>query len=153
MKEACIPERYRRRTLDSFVAVTPAQRKMLGRMRDYLATVDRTDGLESPNGLLLYGPQGTGKTHLLSAVLMELIARGRRGLFLSPIDWFTRIRSTFGQSEFGEETEQDLLDEAISADALLIDDLGIGKGGKEWEAEKVYQLIEGRCGKGKIGLK
>jgi DNA replication protein DnaC len=147
-----IPPRYRLRTLDTYRAETPERERMLQRMRDYLAAVDSINGLEERNGLLLFGPKGTGKTHLLCGVLMELIGRGRQGLYLSPIDWLTRIRSSFGRTDPGEDTELDILEEATHADVLMIDDLGIGKAGKEWEAEKIYQLIDGRFGRGAITL-
>ena len=152
LSRAEIPARYRDRTLDSFQVTAPAQRALVERLRDYTTTFGEIDGFTAPNGILIFGPRGTGKTHLMTAVLQELIRAGRKGRYLSPADWLTEIKSTFGKSGFDEDTERDLIDEVVRVDVLLLDDLGIGKVGKEWEMEKIYQLVNGRSGNGTITL-
>jgi DNA replication protein DnaC len=63
--------RYRRCTLDSFVASTAEQKKVFTAVRDYRDTMP--DRLKAGQGLVLFGPSGTGKDHLMVSLLRDLV--------------------------------------------------------------------------------
>jgi DNA replication protein DnaC len=152
---AGIPPRYRDKTVRGFDQSTPGRKAARQAVADYLTGVDAIDGLKAPNGLLLYSRgNGTGKTHLLAACLIELVRRGKNGRFLRPADFYARIKATFGKNSFGEdcESEEEILADYAETDVLLIDDIGTGRSGSPWEEEKLYLLVDQRLGHGRITL-
>jgi DNA replication protein DnaC len=72
-------------------------------------------------GLLLWGPNGIGKTSLSVVIGKELRRRGYSLLFLE----CSTIKSSVIQNEMFDE-EQSVWDRAKSVDVLILDDLGKG---------------------------
>ena len=50
--------------------------------QDLLAAVEDTDFLDGTTTLYLYGPAGTGKSHLLAALVCHLVRQGERVVFI-----------------------------------------------------------------------
>jgi len=76
---------------------------------------DEADGISV---LYLHGSFGFGKTHLLNAIALACVARGRRALLLGAEDFMRQFLGALGRREtlgFKEELR--------AADILLIDDL------------------------------
>lgn len=65
--------RYAEATLSNFQATEQKQRDALDRLISFAA--DMPDHLRQSGGLLLFGPPGTGKDHLLAALLKIAVAR------------------------------------------------------------------------------
>ena len=90
-------------------------------------------------GLLLCGPCGTGKTHLATGILHELVLRrGVSGRFCDFRDLFARLKRTYGND--AREEERDVLAEVLSADVVVLDDLGAGRV-TEWSFDIAQTVI------------
>lgn len=103
------------------------------------AFVDSFDD-ELSAGLLLAGPTGTGKTHLLRAITHALTDRGTPVLGSDTVQWLSRIQQTYGT---GGVSEADLFRAVRSAPLVVFDDLGAERV-TEWSLDRLYSLIETR---------
>lgn len=87
-------------------------------------------------GLLLMGGTGTGKSFHSACIANALLERGYSVVMASVPTMVAKIqRNSFGSS--------DIIDDAIKADLLILDDLGAERG-TEYAREQVYSLIDGR---------
>lgn len=91
--------------------------------------------------LFLFGPKGTGKTHLAAAVAHARIELGQPAIFMNVPDLLMHLRRTFSPSS--DVTYDDLFDNLRTTPMLILDDLGKQQETK-WAQEKMYQLINHR---------
>ena len=100
------------------------------------------DGGSREGGLLFIGPPGVGKTHLAAAALAEVIRRYRvRGRFVDFTSLIYQIQSTFDAGS--PETKQGVLEPVLSAEVLVLDELGAQKP-SPWVSEVLYLVLNGR---------
>ena len=93
-------------------------------------------------GLFLEGQPGVGKTHLAVAVLKQVVeTTGARGLFYDTRDLLRVIRSTYDPSI--RTTELEILRPVMTADLLVLDDLGAEKT-SEWVEETMNLIVNTR---------
>src|SRR6187549_584432 len=138
LEQARVPPRYRRCDLDSFV--TYPNEKLIGAVKQARRFVDEFPG--SGRGLCLIGPPGIGKTHLAVAVLRRVIlTKGARGLFYDTRDLLRVIRSTY--NPLIRTTELEILRPVMTADLLVLDDLGAEKT-SEWVEETMNLIVNTR---------
>lgn len=71
---ARVGKRYANASLDDFETPHDAQLDVLGDVRDYCEHVE--ERIASGSGLFLIGPPGTGKDHLVAAVLFDAVSKG-----------------------------------------------------------------------------
>jgi DNA replication protein DnaC len=136
--ESRIPKRYQHCSLDNFVgydnerllnAVARARR-----FADAFPVVDK--------GLFLIGPPGIGKSHLAVAVLKQVMTtRGARGLFYDVRELLKLIRSTYSPTV--RATESDVLAPVMTAELLVLDDIGAEKT-SEWVEETLNLIVTTR---------
>ena len=69
--------------------------------------------------LVLVGPTGVGKTGLASAILLEALYRGHRGLFIQAQDLFDEMYTTLA-----DRGSRKLLNRLVRLEVLLIDEMG-----------------------------
>ena len=121
LSEANIPTRYKHCTLANFEAYNESLERAVAQAR-HLA-----EGFPVvTQGLFLEGQPGVGKTHLAVAVLKQVIqTSGARGLFYDTRDLLRVIRSTYDPSI--RTTELEVLRPVMTADLLVLDDLGAEK--------------------------
>lgn len=136
--DARIPARYGRCELANFEhqhmdSLYEAWRKAQAFV-DAFPVIDR--------GLLFYGPNGVGKTHLAVGVLKDVIRRkGARGYFFETRELLRLVRDTYNRSV--EETEMDVLKPVLDADILVLDDLGAERT-SEWVQETLGLVVNTR---------
>src|SRR4029079_9512594 len=93
-------------------------------------------------GLFLEGQPGVGKTHLAVAVLKQVIqSTAARGVFYDTRDLLRVIRSTYDASI--RTTELEVLRPVMTADLLVLDDLGAEKT-SEWVEETMNLIVNTR---------
>jgi DNA replication protein DnaC len=132
-----LPERYQKSRLEGYVPVTAMQRTALK------AVTAWADAPLSDHGLVLTGPPGTGKTHLLAAALLHRFEAGERGLRFINVPLFLdelRAGMAFKDSSANERFVNLCTDDAR---VVVLDDLGKEKA-TDWATERLYVLVEAR---------
>jgi len=92
-------------------------------------------------GVILVSPPGCGKTHLASASVKVLAARGRRVKFYKVIDILGRLRGSFRDE--AREHEEDIIEELASLDVLFLDDFGVERP-TQYAEDALYRIIDRR---------
>jgi DNA replication protein DnaC len=137
LADANIPKRYQHCTIANFSAYNESLERasaQAARMAQEFPAGTR--------GLFLEGQPGVGKTHLAVAVLKQVIqVSGARGLFYDTRDLLRIIRSTYDPSI--RTTELEILRPVMTADLLVLDDLGAEKT-SEWVDETMNLIVNTR---------
>ena len=137
---ARLPPAYRDYTFGNFVARGRAAQTAYSTALRYcerFGSTGRGQGL----GLVLWGPAGTGKTHLAVAVLTELIANhGISGRFWDFAGLLTEITRSYGGSSTVDTAP---LQSAIDVDVLVLDDLGSRKM-TDWADDTLFNILNVR---------
>jgi len=137
LTDANIPKRYLHCTLGNFTVYNESLDRAVAQARrvaDAFPEVSR--------GLFLEGQPGVGKTHLAVAVLKQAVQQtGARGLFYDTRDLLRLIRSTYDPST--RTTELDILRPVMTAELLVLDDLGAEKT-SEWVDETMNLIVNTR---------
>lgn len=139
---ACrIPPRHRGATLGNFEPRSEPQRLAQRRALAYCEGFPHARASEGL-GLLFWGPAGSGKTHLASAVLAELVAsRSLTGLFWEFGLLVNEMSRAFDKSS--GTTVFDTLQSTLDADLLLLDDLG-SKRIPDWAHNTLFEIVDAR---------
>lgn len=134
---ANIPRRYQHCTLANFSAYNESLERAVGQAERVARTFPA-----ATEGLFLEGQPGVGKTHLAVAVLKQVVqTTGARGLFYDTRDLLRVIRSTYDPSI--RTTELEVLRPVMTADLLVLDDLGAEKT-SEWVDETMNLIVNTR---------
>ncbi len=145
MADANIPRRYQHCTLDNFLAYNESLERAVAMARRLVA-----DFPASGVGLFLEGQPGVGKTHLAVAVLRCIVeAAGARGLFYDTRELLRLIRSTYDPAI--RTTEVEVLQPVMTADLLVLDDLGAEKT-SEWVDETMNLIVNTRYSERRLTL-
>jgi DNA replication protein DnaC len=135
---ARIPPRYARCTLENFVVYENEKLKLaLAQARKFADAFPAVS-----KGLCLIGAPGIGKTHIAVSVLRKLVAEKQvRGLFYDVRDLLRVIRSTY--NPVVRTAEMDILRPVMTAELLVLDDLGAEKP-SEWVEETMNLIVNTR---------
>lgn len=101
----------------------------------------REFGPATEHGILLMGPCGVGKTHLAAAALRAIVLRGFSGLFYDYRELLKQIQSSY--DPVSQTTELAVLEPVLTAELLLLDDLGASKP-SEWARETLGHILNTR---------
>lgn len=138
---AGIPERFRELTFDTFPAHAlerPAIASAVSTARSYANRFPRM--LEQGISILLIGPTGTGKTGLACSILNAIVRDGHTALFMTAYAAVRHQRDTWGRRG---RTERDALDDLISPDLLVLDEIGTSVG-TDTEMCMLFEVLNGR---------
>lgn len=128
MTRCGIPERFRDRSLDSFIA------KNKGQIKAHKFAIEFERFFESNKGrcALFVGKPGTGKTHLAVGVGLALLKRRIGVSFITAIRAIRRIKDTWSKN--ATETETEAVESLVWPELLILDEVGVQFGS---EAEKI----------------
>lgn len=119
--DAGIPERFRDRTLDRFVASTAAQKRALDFAQTYADGFE--DVLDTGRSALFIGKPGTGKTHLAVGIGLQVMRENRTVLFTTVVRAIRRVKDTWGRNS--DETESEAIAALVFPDLLILDEVGV----------------------------
>jgi len=139
---ACrIPRRYEHCNLGTFEPGNTSLRQALEKAMRYCAGYPFS-GEDEGLGLLFSGGNGVGKTHLAVAVLRELVtSHGVRGRFWDFHELIREIKSSY--NAVTRTTEEQVLEPVITAEVLILDDLGAERI-TEWMVDTLFYIINER---------
>jgi len=142
-----MPRRYVHCTFDAYQPRNASQRRALSVARAFTE-----EFATARQGLLFTGTCGVGKTHLAAAVLRELVLdQGVRGAFADYQDLLKRIQATFSRQGPGGPSEEDVLGPVLTADVLVLDDLG-SRRSTEWAEDTIAHLLNVRYNESRLTL-
>ena len=106
------------------------------------ARVEELATMEHPSGfVLLAGPYGCGKSHLLVAAINAAVKNSKTALYIDSARMLSAIRSTFGNRD--KTTELMVMDRFSQVRVLAIDELD-RVGGTDWAEATLFQIINNR---------
>jgi DNA replication protein DnaC len=148
MERARIPKRYEHCDFESYstdledgraYTIEHCNRLKRAKMMVQAFTRDYPGG--DPSGLLLMGNPGVGKTHLAIAALAELVRRGHTGYFCEYGALLREIQNSYRPES--EASEMRILQPILTAEVLVIDDLGCIKP-SDWVRDTVGYILNSR---------
>ena len=131
-----IPDMFAGATLKGYRKV-PGTEEAFQTVKDYLT--NRKENFAAGRGLILMGAVGCGKTHLGSAVLNCALEDGYHAAY-----W--NVPQQLEMMMYGRADDIDqmrILDKALLADVLLLDDLGAEKA-SDWTRKELVIILDER---------
>lgn len=95
-------------------------------------------------GLLLTGNVGSGKTFLASAIANYVLDKGKQVLFTVVPDLLDEIKATYDRFDSAEVDEMEILNNARTAELLILDDLGVHNY-TDWTVNRIYSILNYRA--------
>ncbi|MEN6405965.1 MAG: ATP-binding protein [Thermoguttaceae bacterium] len=136
-----IGPRYRQATLESFVVTDPRQQREVALVRGYLDAIDNREA--AGEGLIFYGPCGTGKDHLAVAAGKTAIGLGHSVAWRSAQTIFSDFRDSF--SDESGQSEADLMRNLTQPDILIVSDPVPSHGElTDFQGNILYRLVNAR---------
>ena len=134
-----IGERYSGCRLDNFEVTTDAQKSVVGSLMRFSEELE--GNIKSGRGIVLYGPPGVGKDHLLVGMSHETVKIGLTVKWCNGMDLFAERRDYIQR----QLAEKDLLREYERPDVLVISDPVPPWGElREGQSEFLFRLIDWR---------
>jgi len=136
---AGIPERFKDKTLESFIAETPEQKRVLEIAKEYAENFSEV--LRTGRCLIFTGRPGTGKTHLAIGIALHVMKENRTVLFTTTMRALRRIKDTW--SNCSTETESQAVATFTTPDLLILDEVGV-QSGSEFEKNIIFDIMNER---------
>lgn len=132
-------QRYAPCMLANFVCDCPKQTGAISQLTEYCRTIQ--ERAERGDGVVLYGPRGTGKDHLAMAVCRAAIHVGMTVKWLNGADFFADMRDRIGS----HETERQLVQRYVTPNVLYFSDplppIGVLT---EFQATTLFRILDAR---------
>ena len=136
LRSSRIPPLYWQATLD-INGRSPYEKEIVPWLRILM-----DNGLKRGFGLI--GDVGVGKTHYVCAVLLDLLRRGKKCLFLNVSEYYDSLKSSFSKKEStGSETYDDFIIAAKEIDFVAFDDIG-AEYNTQWTVDELGKIINHR---------
>lgn len=140
VSNAGIPDRFKDRSLQSFVVVNDGQSYALKFAETYADKFD--DVLATGRSALFIGKPGTGKTHLAAGIGLRIMSRQSRSvMFTTVIRAIRRIKDTWCKA--GTETETQAIETLVYPDLLILDEVGV-QFGSDTEKMILFDVLNSR---------
>lgn len=131
--------RYADCRLETFDTSSPKQAAAVKALKEYRDTL--ADRLADGEGVVLFGPKGTGKDHLLVALCPVLFAMGKRVVWQNGMDLFGEMRDRMDSGE----SERALVARLVYPDVLYLSDPVPPIGSlSEFQASMMFRILDGR---------
>lgn len=132
-------KRYADCRLDTFKTATDLQRTVVKELRGYCETI--AERIAAGEGLVLYGPVGTGKDHLAFAVARAAALANFQVRWFNGQDWFGRIRDAMD-----DETSEASIISRVSYPRLVVisDPLPPVGSLSQHQSTMLYRAVESR---------
>ena len=138
IKTALIPERFKDRTLDSYIAKTSDQKTALAFAKEYAENFDQV--MKTGRSAIFVGKVGTGKTHLAVGIALSIMEQQRSPLFTTVQRLVRRVKDSWRTKE---ETESEVIEAFASPDLLILDEIGV-QFGSEFEKQILFDVLNER---------
>ncbi len=159
LQRARVPERYRHCDFENYETdneIENVTREQLGAWNRSLTQakilVQRFAGefpVSSEHGLLLMGPCGVGKTHLVVSAMKSIVLRGHSGLFYDYRELLKAIQDSYNPEN--QVTEMSVLEPVLKTEILVLDDVGSSKPSL-WALETVGHILNTRYNEKRVTL-
>lgn len=132
-------ERYKSCRISNFEVSLDSQKQAVEKLSEFLANINQH--CDAGCNLILAGPPGTGKDHLLVACVFEAIKSGAvlNVRSLSGPRLFSDLRTAIS----AQRPENDVLNDFIRCDLLVISDIAM-HGATKYQKEIIYKIIDER---------
>lgn len=136
---ACIPERFKDRTLQTYIADNDGQKKALAFAEQFLESYK--EGKRGQSAIFT-GERGTGKTHIAIGIAHALITEHKSTAVYSTVQRLIRsVRETWRRDS--EKSETEVIALYASPDLLILDEVGI-QAGSENEKNILFDVLNER---------
>lgn len=145
-----IPSRYSEKKVSDFIlnsdrTIADSQRGVLKEIRYYITNFEL-----GSKGYILYGGNGVGKTHLLTAIMTELILNYNvSGFYVDFPQWIKKYKQAIAYKDESVNLT-DMVQKLYNTDILIIDEFG--KNRTEFEISLFEEIFNERYNKRKIML-
>ena len=136
--KAAIPDRFKDRTLDSYIAKTSGQQTALAFCKEYANNFDEV--LKTGRSAIFCGRVGTGKTHLAIGIALSIMQQQRSPVFVTVQRLIRRVKDSWHTKE---ETASEVIEAFASPDLLILDEIGV-QFGSEFEKQILFDVLNER---------
>lgn len=135
-----VEKRNAEMTFHGFV-VTDGNRAAFNAASKYVRNME--ENIRTGRGLVIFGPTGVGKTHLVSAIFREAVAKeGVNGSFLGVPAFLDELRSRYGEKTHSEQAAA-YLAATLGVDLLVLDNLEL-RNVTPWVVDTLFHIVNSR---------
>lgn len=117
ISNSMLSSRFRSKTFDNYIVENSRQIKVVEEIKKFI------ENFEACVGIILIGKNGTGKNHLASAIVNEIIRKqGKTALITKAIKIVRKIKESWKRED---EYESTIVNSFVTPDLLVIDELGV----------------------------
>jgi DNA replication protein DnaC len=159
LQRARVPERYRHCDFENYETDNEIENVTREQLANWNRSLTQAKVLVqrfatdfpagSEHGLLLMGPCGVGKTHLVVSAMKSIVLRGHSGLFYDYRELLKAIQDSYNPEN--QATEMSVLEPVLKTEILVLDDVGSSKPSL-WALETVGHILNTRYNEKRVTL-
>ncbi len=140
MGRACIPERFRDRTLETYEVSHEGQQMALDFAKAYAD--DFAQVRKTGRSAIFMGNFGTGKTHLAVGIGLQVMREHKASVLFASAGRMVRMVKDSWARNSGV-TESDVVAQMVFPDLLIVDEVGVQQG-TEFERNVMFDVLNDR---------